>query len=392
MLWSTGAKSCDSGVFKVSKPLWRLVCNNRKKVGLLSVLFLFFSAANAVDSVADDIAEKKEATITSHGFFGTCHRHILGYCKNIGIHVPFLPKYTFYKNDRYISNGQIKTFNYKDVLLGLLPVALWNTSLGQYHDIKTFAEECQRLIVSGVEEINIHGISRGAASACNFVCIDKNTFEEKKKLRKIGEQGLYYREFEKIRSHVKTAVLESPFDNAKQVFANHNLVKLFSKIITSEGFYNITQKFSRYKSGGMQPIECAENMAKESKKIKSLIVCSLEDKLVTPDATIRLAIKMKEKNPKNTYVLILDRGKHGNLLNGPDGAKYCNVMHAFYKYAGVRHNKKFAEVGEKDFKECRKLNKRGLKKILKNIEKRKKFAMREKDRKTSVIEVKKAKL
>lgn len=84
-------------------------------------------------------------------------------------------------------------------------------------------------------------------------------------------------------------------------------------------------------------------------EIPILIVCSKEDALIPSTSSIALFDALRKRGHKKAHLLVLDHGAHANILWGPDGHIYRNVVHAFYKLYGAPYNPVWAAQGEKHF-------------------------------------------
>ena len=77
-----------------------------------------------------------------------------------------------------------------------------------------------------------------------------------------------------------------------------------------------------------------------------VIVCSKEDARVPAWSSEKLADALRESGHTMTHCVTLERGIHGKLIKGPDGDKYRNAVHAFYKKYDLDHNSEWAELGK----------------------------------------------
>jgi len=129
---------------------------------------------------------------------------------------------------------------------------------------------------------------------------------------------------------VKALVMESPF----ACIANNQSSKQKQQRVRSQ--------FPNFDINGVHPIDV---MHKIRKDVPILIVCSKHDTLVSPESSIALYKKLIESGHKKSYLLLLERGRHANILWGNEGTVYRNVVHAFYKEHGLQYDATFAQQG-----------------------------------------------
>jgi len=214
-------------------------------------------------------------------------------------------------HDYYIIDGLFETFDYPDA-----KYKIYHTSLGQKNEVEILVDQLYKTIGKHQKDIVLVGVSRGAVAAFNMI-------------------GLY------DLPQIKALVIESPFESPKTVL-EHNLSKVsfFSKIA------HFAKKIMAYKEDGIQAIELVENIPQD---LPILIIASKEDSRVPIESSILLYNRLVETDHSNIHLLILEKGKHGNLFSGYEGQKYQNVTHAFYKKYGLPYNKFFAKCGKYEF-------------------------------------------
>jgi len=218
-------------------------------------------------------------------------------------------------------NNNIEFVRFNDLKLRFFSFYIPNSCLGQEADIAVLKEKYEQID----DDIILFGVSRGAATASNFMAQNQPT-------------------------KIKAAILESPFDHAETGiegfidgcgFKNCPRIKKF--------FKKLFHKISSYDKNGLHPKDVVEKINKD---IPIIFVCSKKDGLVPYQSTINLYKQLVKSGHKHTYLLVLDSGRHGFSIWGPDGEKYQNVIHAFYKKYGLPHNQDFAEKGQALFEKC----------------------------------------
>lgn len=154
-------------------------------------------------------------------------------------------------------------------------------------------------------------------------------------------------------SNVNALILESPFDRiqtslkaaAEHIPADINLglTRINSGFLRAWAEYIITTAARKYKVNAQQPIDVIKNIPLDR---ATLIVCSLEDKLVPAQSSYNNYQALRDSGHKHAYVLVLEKGKHAKLLQGPSGDQYTYVAHAFCKKYGHPYHPSLAEKGE----------------------------------------------
>ena len=259
----------------------------------------------------------------SHGFADDANQ-VYNYTK----------KYTWfgmeYKNDRYVLYEPIKTFDYPDVIFKKI-VNIFKTSFGQDNEIKTLHKafkETQKGDSKKEDDkkIVLFGLSRGASAAANFMA-EYNPKE------------------------VKALVLESPLDHAKIIFDHHWFIKLLAKLMftNTERIYTFFSNVSEHDKKGKHTIDLISKIRKD---LPIMIIGSHQYHADPIKSISNLYKKLVESGHKHAYLLKLKKGKHSQLLSAQDGETYQNVVHAFYKKYGLRHNKEFAQKGKELLEKC----------------------------------------
>jgi hypothetical protein len=185
------------------------------------------------------------------------------------------------------------------------------THLGQDGNIQTLVKNYQAWAQQGYNVI-LHGVSDGAGST----------------ITTMGTHDL---------KNVKALILESPYDDiqeaVKTLLSHGNLHRIpgLTTLVTFITSY-VCKGYSPY---GVRPIDVA---GKINKDIPILLIATKED-IITPLAgTVRLYNKLKAAGHTKVHLLILDKGRHADLLWGPQEDVYRNTMHAFLRHYGLPHN------------------------------------------------------
>jgi len=282
--------------------------NNYRVVLYLCILVSAYSLA------------KEYIPVFSHGFADT------GWQKN-----NYVKEYTWlgmkYKNERYILNEPVKTFDYPDVVYKKL-VNIFKTSFGQDNEIAELKKNCDEVVPEKSEDaaILLFGLSRGGSTAINYVVTEDP-------------------------QQVEVLVLESPVGHAKNVFNHHWFIKFIAKMLWTkpDGIYNFFEKISVHDANGKHAVDLVDKIRKD---IPVMFICSQEDQSVPVDSTIELYEKLKAAGHEKAYLLKLQKGRHSKLLFSEDADKYQNVMHAFYKKHGLPCDDELAEKGQAFFEQC----------------------------------------
>jgi predicted alpha/beta hydrolase family esterase len=198
--------------------------------------------------------------------------------------------------------GTLETFNFKDYLNPR------SSCLGQHSDM-----EVLKSVTLNFNKVILVGVSRGAATIVNY----------------LGSQNP---------EHVMAAVLESPFDSV-QTIAQYT-ASLSNSFVFNPDIY------TNFDPNGIQPIKVAHHIALN---IPVLLICSRKDTLIPASSTIVLYKKMILAGHKKVHILILDKGRHANILWDEQGSIYRDVVHAFYKKYGLPYNEEFAKAGAHHF-------------------------------------------
>jgi esterase/lipase len=279
-----------------------------KKILLFIIIAVHIHAQNAVVPI-----------LYSHGIADTFKQAFM-----------YARSYTYdnhtYENKRYLFPGPFATFNYPDATESPLRVNRYETSFGQKNEIdrlykvyKKFSKRCLKEYKSS--DIILFGMSRGASNVLIFA-------------------GLYNL------SNIKAIIAESPYDSMSDVIENAMIKNNVSWMPLSYGESIAEFIFKKYIRTGMSPARIA---AAIDKNIPILISCSLEDTLVPYSTSLKIYKRLRASGHDKAHIFILEHGRHSKLLSGPDGDKYQEVVHAFYKAYGLPNDPDLARRGKKQF-------------------------------------------
>lgn len=201
---------------------------------------------------------------------------------------------------------------------------LSQTDLGQCKDIQCVYDAYQKhLNIYKDSNIIIHGHSRGAVAAFNFIAQYKP-------------------------DSIKAAILEGIFDDMQ-----HN-IKHFAPSGGNffEMMLNRTLKFL-IGSYDVKGFTAKDYCKKISADIPLLFVTSLKDTVACPQGVLNLYIDLRLRGFKKVHLLVLDNACHSSYMtnNQKDKEKYENCVHSFYKYYNFPYNPNMAKLGEKVFLE-----------------------------------------
>lgn len=206
--------------------------------------------------------------------------------------------------------AHIKTISYK--------VNRSQTSFAQENEIQTLDEAQAEITTPKV----LVGASRGASTILTWLATKPQEHTQS----------------------VKAIVLESPFGSMDDIVRNVLGESLYQYPQTRSLGHNIVRFiFSQYKKRGISPISVAANIPQN---IPILIVCSKEDTRVPAWSSENLAQALKDAGHPMVHCITLERGVHGQLIKGPDGDKYRNATHAFYKKYGLDHHPEWAQLAK----------------------------------------------
>lgn len=205
------------------------------------------------------------------------------------------------------------------------------TSFGQENEIDTLHARYIKALAQA-EYIVYGGISRGASIFFTWSCINQP-------------------------ANVAGAVLESPFAAIADVI-NLKRKQLGIEFLLSEDSGQAIMEFlfRKYSRHGLKPIDCIKNIHNKSQFFNTpiLIVASITDDLVPWESSFALYQELKNAGHTKVHFLLLEQGNHGFLLSGPDGKKYQQVVHAFYKHYDLPCDELIAEQGLQEWDKIRK--------------------------------------
>lgn len=148
-------------------------------------------------------------------------------------------------------------------------------------------------------------------------------------------------------SRVKALILESGFDDPLHVFRFFGS-KVGLGNLSDKKYYKMAHiAFPSFKPDGETPLKAIENIPLD---LPILLVCSKKDAVVPSTSTIGLYKKLIETGHTRVHLLLFSYGKHSKIICKKQlGATYKNVVHAFYKHYGFRHNPQAALNGQEAF-------------------------------------------
>ncbi len=219
----------------------------------------------------------------------------------------------------WIIQNPLHTFNFPDAVRGLFDGA--QTSLAQENEIQTLANEYEKI---KEKKIVLVGMSRGASTILNF----------------LGTR---------VSNAIAAAIVESPFDSILETL--DTLCKLagvsWIPMVIRHTSPNLL--FSKYDAKGIFPIKVAHNISKD---LPLFIIASLEDTFIPAAHSASIYFKLLEHGHQNVYLLLLNKGTHGYLLENDDAPLYFNAVHSFYKKYDLPHNATFAAQGDAILAQC----------------------------------------
>lgn len=229
-------------------------------------------------------------------------------------------------NSKYTITSPTRAFNYPDATQRFWRVNFWRTNLGQDADVLTLKRALEKLKAENPNiEVVLYGVSRGASTIINFL-------------------AQYNKECETQTSalpRIRAVVLESPYDDIASV-ARYLAQRTYIDTLPYGNIYGhqavhaiIGTLFINYNKNGLSPIKSAPKIPKN---IPVLIICSEQDQLVPWHSSYALYQEFKNTGHEDAHVLKLKKGLHAKLLSGPEGTRYQQAVHAFYKQYGLPYN------------------------------------------------------
>lgn len=295
----------------------------QKKVAVVIVyclIYLITSVFNAADPQFKvhwlNNSSKTPSTIYlyAHGFMAT-------YKQAIDMFTCY--KYKNCQNPYWIIHEPVVLFNFPDAKNDT-DFYRHQVNLGQQLDLERFDyafKEMQGLFDD--KHYVLVGLSRGAATIINYVAMHKPP-------------------------QVKALVLESPFDNFENII-NHILKKRLHlhwiPLSTQLGLLASQYYFPSLNQNGIFPIRAIVSIPVD---IPIIFIHSKKDRVISINASRRLYKILRSRGHQHVYLLELNQGRHGFLLEGDDASRYQKVIHAFYQKYNLPHNQQLAQQGKKE--------------------------------------------
>jgi len=192
---------------------------------------------------------------------------------------------------------------------------------GQEEDVATLAQTYERHLTTYPEDpVILYGVSRGAATAFNFLATIYQTMHQQK---------------------IAACVLEAGYDHLENCLIKPANKKSFQKSIKGRFFQ---WYFSGYNPHGLHPINLAKNFPRS---IPVLFITSKKDTLVKSECTWALYRALKKAGHKHAYIVELNHSTHPGYTceNESDRELYQAIVHAFYAEHNLAHNEAFARAG-----------------------------------------------
>jgi len=225
----------------------------------------------------------------------------------------------------HVIDGRLFTYDFPDATKQFWRVHFPYTGLGQHTEIMAM-QSAYRQMMTKLQAENTHddgviliGMSRGATTILNFI-------------------GHYKPE------KVRALVIESPFDSTQSI-VNNLLKRCYIDQIPGArtcGHYLLGGLFWHHSAVGERAIE---SIAMIDTQVPILIVCSKQDQLIPSDSSILLYKTLRKRGHQKVHIFIAQQGRHGRILHGPDGTKYQQITHAFYKKYDASHDPYLADLG-----------------------------------------------
>lgn len=184
-------------------------------------------------------------------------------------------------------------------------------SIAQKNDISSHKDKVD--LLNNEPEINLHGVSRGAATTFNALAAHKY-------------------------KNVKLVTLEGCPSSIPDV-----LERRYGFFAPAVKFF--LGVFTAYRDDDKTPLDNVDNIPAD---IPIAFITSKTDKEVPFENTKKLAEALANRGQNPVYMLVLDQSSHNGYIsdNLEDRTKYQNFMHALYKKYGLSHIEEFAEEGK----------------------------------------------
>jgi hypothetical protein len=150
-------------------------------------------------------------------------------------------------------------------------------------------------------------------------------------------------------SRVSAVIVESPFDKIDNVILN--LFKNYYFGWLHKWFRELTAKlaFPAVDLNGVFPIK---TIADFPLNVPIIFVQSAKDTLIPLTCSRHLYKALKEAGHEHAYLFELEAGPHGNIIRGPQGQDYQDVIHAWLKLYNLPYNASFAQRGQERLSCC----------------------------------------
>lgn len=208
-------------------------------------------------------------------------------------------------------------------------LSIFNNNFGQQADLDVIkiAYETHKNAYPD-DKMLVWGCSRGAAAACTFVCTESAD----------------------VADHVQLVVLEGCFDSSVSVIEKR--FKRFGKsgIKRIKSFF---EKRTQWRQKGISPLAVLD---KWPDNVPVLFVTSRKDSVVPMECAVNCAKQLKKFKPNvNVYLLVLENSSHAGYAidNYADRVLYENVVNAFYKKYGWKHDAVKAALGSSDLEKIK---------------------------------------
>jgi alpha-beta hydrolase superfamily lysophospholipase len=221
--------------------------------------------------------------------------------------------------------SRITSFNYPDACTGPRNLDRSLVTLGQENDISALRDASSALM--GDEPYVLIGMSRGASTALTMMALHNQPC-------------------------VKAMILESPFDGAYSIV--ESLMKNRWYIGRVPYMMRVARRllsvaFPNYDLEGIHPLDYVHRIRAD---LPMLIVCSLEDTTVSAASSMRLYLELRTTGHDHVYLLILESGQHSKLLQGNEGKRYKDTVHAFYQKYQCAYDPAAAQRGAEFLQQC----------------------------------------
>jgi fermentation-respiration switch protein FrsA (DUF1100 family) len=225
---------------------------------------------------------------------------------------------------------------------GILPE---NTVSFDYQDAET------KVLASPLQ----HGVALGTRQSCigqqaNVDRLLKVIEEQEKPVVLFGESrgaSTILNAASVMPNNVQAIVVDSSFDCLENVI-RHRMHRFGAQRVVDPKRVagSVSKLLPNYDPKELQPITSLDQANEQFLHTPLLLLCSQEDTQVPYTGSAAMYKLLRQRNHPLVHLLMFEKGGHGWLMEGPEGEKYRNGVHAFFARYGVEHIEEYAQQGK----------------------------------------------